>query len=96
MSTTDKTVSLRLKWIGEEKRRKEDEGCNSGRWSGNRISEESHLKPKPMIEIGGRPILWHIMKYYSEFGFHDFVICLGYKQYVSRSSLQIISCIPPT
>ena len=53
---------------------------------GTRISEESHLKPKPMIEIGGRPILWHIMKYYSEFGFHDFVICLGYKQYVVKDS----------
>ena len=51
---------------------------------GTRISEESHLKPKPMIEIGGRPILWHIMKYYSEFGFHDFEICLGYKQYVVK------------
>ena len=51
---------------------------------GTRISEERHLKPKPMIEIGGRPILWHIMKYYSEFGFHDFVICLGYKQYVVK------------
>ena len=51
---------------------------------GTRISEESHLKPKTMIEIGGRPILWHIMKYYSEFGFHDFVICLGYKQYVVK------------
>ena len=51
---------------------------------GTRISEESHLKPKPMIEIGGRPILWHIMKYYSEFGFHDFVISLGYKQYVVK------------
>ena len=51
---------------------------------GTRISEESHLKPKPMIEIGGRPILWHIMKYYSEFCFHDFVICLGYKQYVVK------------
>ena len=51
---------------------------------GTRISEESHLKPKPMIEIGGRPILWHIMKYYSEFGFHEFVICLGYKQYVVK------------
>ena len=51
---------------------------------GTRISEESHLKPKPMIEIGGRPILWHIMKYYSEFGFHDFVICLGYRQYVVK------------
>lgn len=51
---------------------------------GTRISEESHLKPKPMIEIGGRPILWHIMKYYSQFGFHEFVICLGYKQYVVK------------
>lgn len=51
---------------------------------GTRISEESHLKPKPMIEIGGKPILWHIMKYYSEFGFHEFVICLGYKQYVVK------------
>lgn len=51
---------------------------------GTRISEQSHLKPKPMIEIGGKPILWHIMKYYSEFGFHDFVICLGYKQYVVK------------
>ena len=51
---------------------------------GTRISEESHLRPKPMIEIGEKPILWHIMKYYSEFGFHDFVICLGYKQYVVK------------
>lgn len=48
---------------------------------GTRISEESHLKPKPMIEIGARPILWHIMKVYSHFGFDDFVICLGYKGY---------------
>jgi len=48
---------------------------------GTRISEESHLKPKPMVEIGGRPILWHIMKGYSRFGFNDFVICLGYKGY---------------
>jgi glucose-1-phosphate cytidylyltransferase len=48
---------------------------------GSRISEESHLKPKPMIEIGGRPILWHIMKIYSHYGFNDFVICLGYKGY---------------
>ena len=48
---------------------------------GTRISEESHLKPKPMIEIGERPILWHIMKIYSHFGFNDFVICLGYKGY---------------
>ena len=51
---------------------------------GTRITEQSHLKPKPMIEIGERPILWHIMKYYSEFGFHDFIICLGYKQYVVK------------
>lgn len=48
---------------------------------GTRISEESHLKPKPMIEIGGKPILWHIMKIYSYYGFNDFVICLGYKGY---------------
>lgn len=48
---------------------------------GTRISEESHLKPKPMIEIGGRPILWHIMKTYSHYGFNDFIICLGYKGY---------------
>lgn len=48
---------------------------------GTRISEESHLRPKPMIEIGGRPILWHIMKIYSHYGFNDFVICLGYKGY---------------
>lgn len=48
---------------------------------GTRISEESHLKPKPMIEIGDRPILWHIMKSYSSYGFNDFVICLGYKGY---------------
>lgn len=46
---------------------------------GTRISEESHLKPKPMIEIGEKPILWHIMKLYSHYGFNDFVICLGYK-----------------
>lgn len=48
---------------------------------GTRISEESHLKPKPMIEIGGKPILWHIMKTYSHYGFNDFVICLGYKSF---------------
>jgi len=46
---------------------------------GSRISEESHLKPKPMIEIGNKPILWHIMKIYSHYGFNDFIICLGYK-----------------
>ena len=46
---------------------------------GTRISEESHLKPKPMIEIGERPILWHIMKIYSHYGFDEFIVCLGYK-----------------
>ena len=46
---------------------------------GTRITEESHLKPKPMVEIGEKPILWHIMKAYSHFGFNDFIICLGYK-----------------
>ncbi len=51
---------------------------------GTRISEESHLRPKPMIEIGEKPILWHIMKYYSQYGFHEFVVCLGYKQYVVK------------
>lgn len=51
---------------------------------GTRISEESHLKPKPMIEIGGMPIIWHIMKHYSYYGFNDFVICAGYKQYVIK------------
>lgn len=51
---------------------------------GTRISEESHLKPKPMIEIGGTPILWHIMKSYSYFGFNDFVICAGYKAHVIK------------
>jgi len=51
---------------------------------GTRISEESHLKPKPMIEIGEQPILWHIMKIYSAYGFNDFIICAGYKQYVIK------------
>ena len=51
---------------------------------GTRISEESHLKPKPMIEIGSKPILWHIMKMYSHFGFNEFIICLGYKGYVIK------------
>lgn len=48
---------------------------------GTRISEESHLKPKPMVEIGGMPILWHIMKIYSHYGLNDFIICCGYKGY---------------
>ncbi|MBE6531624.1 MAG: glucose-1-phosphate cytidylyltransferase [Ruminococcaceae bacterium] len=51
---------------------------------GTRITEESHLKPKPMIEIGGMPILWHIMKSYSAYGYNEFIICCGYKQYVIK------------
>ena len=51
---------------------------------GTRISEESHLKPKPAIKIGGMPILWHIMKIYSAYGVNDFIICLGYKGYVIK------------
>lgn len=51
---------------------------------GTRISEESHLKPKPMIEIGGQPILWHIMKCFSYYGFNEFIICAGYKQHVIK------------
>jgi glucose-1-phosphate cytidylyltransferase len=51
---------------------------------GTRISEESHLRPKPMIEIGGMPILWHVMKIYAHFGIVDFVVCLGYKGYVIK------------
>lgn len=51
---------------------------------GTRIAEETHLRPKPMIEIGGKPILWHIMKIYSSYGIHDFIICLGYKGYMIK------------
>ena len=51
---------------------------------GTRITEESHLKPKPMIEIGGMPILWHIMKSYSSYGYNEFIICCGYKQHVIK------------
>lgn len=51
---------------------------------GTRISEESYLRPKPMIEIGGKPILWHIMKIYSHYGINDFIICLGYKGYIIK------------
>ncbi|QLY79126.1 glucose-1-phosphate cytidylyltransferase [Clostridium intestinale] len=51
---------------------------------GTRLSEETDIKPKPMVEIGGKPILWHIMKIYSSYGFNDFVICCGYKGYVIK------------
>lgn len=52
--------------------------------TGTRISEESHLRPKPMIEIGGKPILWHIMKIYSAHGLNDFIVCCGYKGYMIK------------
>ncbi|MBK6669498.1 MAG: glucose-1-phosphate cytidylyltransferase [Actinobacteria bacterium] len=52
---------------------------------GSRLSEETDVRPKPMVEIGGRPIIWHIMKHYAQFGFDDFVLCLGYKgDYIKR------------
>jgi len=51
---------------------------------GTRLSEETSLRPKPMVEVGGKPIIWHIMKMYSSYGIHDFVICLGYKGYVIK------------
>ena len=51
---------------------------------GTRLSEETHALPKPMVEVGGKPILWHIMKYYSSFGFNEFIVCLGYKGYVIK------------
>jgi glucose-1-phosphate cytidylyltransferase len=51
---------------------------------GTRLSEETDIKPKPMIEIGGKPILWHIMKIYSHFGFNEFIVCLGYKGYIVK------------
>ena len=51
---------------------------------GTRLSEETHTIPKPMVEIGGKPILWHIMKIYSSFGYNDFIILLGYKGYIIK------------
>lgn len=51
---------------------------------GTRISEETEIRPKPMVEIGGKPIIWHIMKIYSHYGFHDFIVCLGYKGYMIK------------
>jgi len=51
---------------------------------GSRLSEETTLRPKPMVEIGGKPILWHIMKIYSYYGFHEFIILCGYKGYMIK------------
>ena len=53
--------------------------------TGSRLSEETEMKPKPMVEIGGQPILWHIMKHYAHYGFNEFVVALGYKgEYIKR------------
>src|SRR6185437_4295467 len=52
--------------------------------AGTRLSEETGIRPKPMVEIGGRPILWHIMKLYSHYGIHEFVICCGYNGYILK------------
>lgn len=60
---------------------------------GTRISEESEFKPKPMIEIGGKPILWHIMKGYSYYGFNEFVIFAGYKQHMIKEWFADYFCI---
>lgn len=51
---------------------------------GTRLSEETHIRPKPMVEIGGKPILWHIMRMYSHYAINEFIICLGYKGYVVK------------
>jgi len=63
---------------------------------GTRISEESYLKPKPMIEIGELPILWHIMKYYAHYGYTEFIICCGYKGYIIKEYFPIIICTAQT
>ena len=51
---------------------------------GTRLAEETHLRPKPMVEIGGKPILWHILKTYSHYGINEFIICCGYKGYIIK------------
>ena len=55
---------------------------------GTRLSEETNIKPKPLVRIGSKPIIWHIMKIYSHYGYKDFVICLGYKGYMIRDELK--------
>lgn len=73
-----------LYWIKTKKRREKMKVVILAGGFGTRISEESHLKPKPMINIGDMPILWHIMKLYSSYGYNDFIICGGYKQYIIK------------
>lgn len=69
--------SLEIEGLGHE-------GCDSGGGLGTGLSEETSLRPKPMIDVGGRPILWHILKMYSAHGVNDFVICCGYKGYMIK------------
>ena len=61
-----------------------NENCSARRGTGTRIAEESVNRPKPMVEIGGMPILWHIMKSYSRYGYNDFIVCAGYKQHMIK------------
>jgi hypothetical protein len=68
-------------WFG---RGRVDESSDSGRGSGDAALEETTVRPKPMVEIGGRPILWHILKIYSQHGINDFIICCGYKGYIIK------------
>jgi len=63
---------------------------------GSRLSEETQSRPKPMVEIGGHPILWHIMMMYWSHGFREFIICLGYRGYFIKEYLRITSCTAPT
>ena len=63
---------------------------------GTRFAEETDVRPKPMIEIGGKPILWHIMKIYSSHGINDFIICLGYKDFVIKDYFSNYFCINRT
>ena len=60
---------------------------------GTRLMEETEARPKPMVEVGGKPILWHIMKIYSSYGYNDFIICLGYKAWTIKNIFSITICI---
>ena len=62
---------------------------------GSRLSEETQVKPKPMVEIGPYPVLWHIMRHYSHYGLNDFIICLGYKGYVIKEYFANYVCTAP-
>ena len=63
---------------------------------GTRISEETHLRPKPMIEVGGKPIIWHILKHYSHYGINEFIICCGYMGYTIKEYFSNYLAMEPT